>query len=43
VISSRLATKVELDTVLGLEDMYDIIEVMMIDAHNRNVWSKARS
>lgn len=33
-MSSRLATFTELDTVLGAEDLYDILEVHVIDAHN---------
>jgi hypothetical protein len=39
VISSRLATKVELDTVLGSEDVYDLLEIVSVDAHNKNVAS----
>jgi len=34
VIGSRLATLHELDTVYGVEDLYDLIEVVMIDADN---------
>lgn len=34
VVSSRLATLHELDTVLGVEDMYDLLEIAVIDAHN---------
>jgi hypothetical protein len=34
VISSRLATLVELDTVLGIEDCYDLLEVAAVDAYN---------
>ena len=33
--SSRLATLHELDTVYGVEDMYDLIEVIAVDALNR--------
>ena len=35
VVSSRLATLHELDTVYGLEDLYDLIEVLSVDATNR--------
>lgn len=35
VISARLATLVELDTVLGVEDMHMLLEIATIDAHNR--------
>ena len=40
-VSSRLATLHELQTVYGAEDMYRMIEVAVVDAHNRNVMSKA--
>jgi hypothetical protein len=28
---------VDLNTVLGLEDLYDLIEVIAVDAHNQRV------
>jgi len=34
VISSRLATLHELDTVLSVEDMYDLLEIVVVDAVN---------
>ena len=34
MISSRLATLHELDTVYGVEDLYDMLEILEIDAHN---------
>lgn len=34
MIGSRLATLHELDTVYGVEDLYDLIEVVMVDADN---------
>lgn len=34
VISTRLATLVELDTVLGLQDAYDLLEIAAVDSHN---------
>jgi hypothetical protein len=37
VISARLATKVELDTVLGMEDVYDLLEIVSVDAYNRQL------
>jgi len=37
VISSRLATLHELDTVYGLEDLWWLIEVNSVDTHNRNL------
>ena len=35
VISTRLATLVELDTVLGIEDAYNLLEIAAVDAYNR--------
>lgn len=37
VISSGNATLVELQTVLGTEDVYDLLEIISVDAHNRRV------
>ncbi|HQT79431.1 MAG TPA: hypothetical protein PLD10_20500 [Rhodopila sp.] len=37
VVSSRLATLAELDTVYGLEDLYDLAEIALIDALNQGV------
>ncbi len=37
VVSARLATLHELDTVYGLEDLWMLIEVNSVDTHNRNV------
>lgn len=42
MISSGKATIVELDTVLGIEDVYDILEVLTVDAHNHRVLSKTK-
>lgn len=36
-ISLRLATLAELSTVLSLEDMYDLLEIAQVDAHNRKI------
>ncbi len=41
VVSSKLATLHELDTVYGVLDLYNLLEVVMIDSHNRQVASKA--
>lgn len=41
MISARLATLHELQTVYGLEDLYDLLEVALVDAHNRAVASRA--
>jgi len=34
VVSKRLATLHELQTVYGLEDLYDLLEIAVIDDHN---------
>lgn len=36
-ISSRLATLHELDTVYGLEDMWQLLEIHSVDRHNANL------
>ena len=41
MISSGKATLAELQSVYGLEDMYDLIEVLMVDAHNRRIANEA--
>ncbi len=35
MISSRLATLVELQTTLGVQDLYDLIEVIAVDRANQ--------
>jgi hypothetical protein len=40
VISHRLATLWELQTIYDLEDCYDMLEVMAVDAHNRRLMSE---
>jgi len=40
VASSRMATLHEMDTVYGIEDVYDMMEILSIDAHNRRILSK---
>lgn len=37
IISLRMATLRELQTVYGIRDVYDMIEVAVVDAHNRRV------
>jgi hypothetical protein len=41
VVSRRLATLHELDTVYGCEDMWDLIEIAIVDTHNENILNKA--
>ncbi len=37
LVSSRMATLVELQTVYGVEDAYNMLEVLTVDAHNERV------
>jgi hypothetical protein len=34
VVSSKMATLHELGTIYSIEDMYDMLEIIAIDAHN---------
>lgn len=36
-ISSGRATLHELDTVYGLQDLHDMLEIAAVDAHNRRL------
>jgi hypothetical protein len=42
VVSRRLATLHELQTVYGAEDLYNLLEVIAVDAHNARAASKPR-
>lgn len=35
IISRRMASLYELDTVYGVRDVYDMLEVIMVDDYNR--------
>ncbi|WP_152065476.1 transcription elongation factor GreA, partial [Escherichia coli] len=37
VISSGKASKAELDSVLGVQDLWDLLEIIHVDAHNEQV------
>lgn len=37
LLSKRIATLHELDTVYGVRDVYDMLEVITIDDYNRNL------
>ncbi|AXC68277.1 transcription elongation factor GreA [Salmonella enterica subsp. diarizonae] len=37
VISSGKASKAELDSVLGVQDLWDLLEIIQVDAHNERV------
>jgi hypothetical protein len=41
VISDRMATLHELDTVYGVEDLWLMLEVRSVDNHNRALMNKA--
>lgn len=41
-VSSGKATMAELSTVLGIEDLHDILEVVIVDAHNDRIMRKKR-
>lgn len=43
MISAGKATLAELSTVLSLEDLVDLVEIIMVDAHNERVREKRRS
>lgn len=36
IVSAKLATLHELQTVYGLEDAYDLLEIASVDAYNTN-------
>ena len=40
VISGKLATLHELDTVYGAQDLYDLIEIIAVDNYNQGVASQ---
>jgi hypothetical protein len=40
-LSAKMATLNELQTVYGLEDVYDMLEIASVDAHNQNLARKA--
>lgn len=39
VVSSGKATLHELDTVYGVEDLWDMLEIISIEAHNQRILS----
>jgi hypothetical protein len=42
VISGKLATLYELQTVYGTEDVYDMLEILSVDARNRRIAAQPR-
>ncbi|SDR17732.1 transglycosylase [Paraburkholderia tuberum] len=43
VISSRLCSPHELQTIYGLEDMWDMIEVHSVNIHNQNMVARGNN
>lgn len=43
VISSGKASKVELDSVLGVQDLWDLLEIIQVDAHNERVMQETQN
>lgn len=37
VVSARLATLHELQTVYGLQDLWDLLEIQSVDTYNQNL------
>lgn len=42
VVSAGKATMAELATVLSLEDVADLVEIIQVDSHNRRVADRRR-
>lgn len=42
VVSSRLATYEALGTTLGAEDMYNLLEVIVVDSYNQQQAAKVK-
>jgi len=42
VVSSKLATLYELDTVYGTEDLWRLLEIITVDNYNRMVVNKSQ-
>jgi 4-diphosphocytidyl-2C-methyl-D-erythritol kinase len=42
VVSRRLATLHELDTVYGTADLHDMIEIIAVDAHNQRLANQTK-
>jgi hypothetical protein len=40
VISAKMASMSELNTLLGAEDVYDLLEIITVDAHNNSLMAK---
>lgn len=41
LLSHKVATLNEMQTVYGLEDVYDMLEIVIVDSHNQVTMTKA--
>jgi len=39
VVSVKMATLIECQTVYGVEDIYDLLEIASVDGHNTHILS----
>jgi hypothetical protein len=42
IVSHKLATLHELQTVYGAQDLYDLLEIIVVDGHNERVMSERK-
>ncbi|WP_244315093.1 transcription elongation factor GreA [Paraburkholderia unamae] len=42
VVSKKYATPHELQTVYGAEDLYDLLEIIVVDGHNDRIMSERK-
>ena len=42
MIRAKLATMAELHTIYGLEDLWDLLEIASVEAHNQAIANRAR-
>jgi len=40
LVSNKIATLAELDTVYGLEDAYNMLEILIVSSHNEMILNK---
>ncbi|WP_257803360.1 transcription elongation factor GreA [Burkholderia glumae] len=43
VVSRRLATPAELNTVYGQDDLHDLLEIIAVDSYNERVAAERRN
>lgn len=43
VVTARLATLHELQTVYGLQDLWDLLEIQSVDTYNQNLIQQEQS